>query len=321
VNKSLTIVYDEPQEAVWFRELHPSLRDAIEEAISVAKDWPSVQRVLAYDRPDIILLHGGAPILVIEETVEVPSGHNVGQRFARIAAAAECGVPCLYFGPYVAQKHGGETAGPRYMNVRLFMAIDAMIRTTKTAITTINWPVDQHFEVRRDRDKDRDVREYMATFFSAYEAHGLTGTNRALLASAIHKRMVSERDAFVSKSIRKPEQYDGPPPSVELLSSAEFSSRFGIHPDKLPPNASEVVLYNVGMNYIRSDPYTGMAMLYKFLYIAEHPQRCLILWFPNITCAMWRAEAGRGNRKDIKLYRISGDAILFADDLLLRSHL
>lgn len=321
MNKTLTILYDEPHEAAWFRALHPSLNDAKEEAITAARAWPSVQRVLAYDRPDIILLQGEIPILVVEETVEVPSGHNVGQRFARIAAAAECGVPCLYFGPYVARKHGGKTAGPRYMNVRLFHAIDAMVRTTKTAITTINWPVDKHCEIRKDREKDQDVREYLEAFFKAYQERGLNGVSAALLASAVHNRMIAERDAFVLKSVRSPEQYDGPPPSVEFFSAEEFQRRHGIALEKLPPKAKEIVLYNVGMRNIRSDPYTGMAILYKYLYIIEHPSRSLILWFPNITASKWRKAASGADRKDIRLFRIAADAILFSDCLLLRSEL
>lgn len=316
-----TILYDEPHEAAWFRALHPGFRSAKEEAITAAQRWPSIQDVLAYDRPDIVLLDGITPILVVEETVEVPSGHNVGQRFARIAAAAECGVPCLYFGPYVAKKHGGETAGPRYMNVRLFHAIDAMIKTTKTAITTINWPVDAHCEVRRDRDKDSDVREYVTTFLRAYLNRGMKGINTALLTSDIHRRMIAERDTFVASSIRKPEQYDGPPSSVELLPVAEFKRRHGKVVENLPKGRKEVVLYNVGMTNIRSDPYTGMAMLYKYLYIVEYPSRALVLWFPNISTATWRATAARGNRKDIRLFRIAADAILFSDGLLARPDL
>ena len=80
-----TILYDEPQEADWFRNLHPDLVDADESTITNAVVNPDV---LAYDRPDIVLLDDQQPILVVEETVEVPSGHNVGQRFARLAAAA-----------------------------------------------------------------------------------------------------------------------------------------------------------------------------------------------------------------------------------------
>lgn len=251
----------------------------------------------------------------------MPSGHNVGQRFARIAAAAECGVPCMYFGPYVARKHGGETAGPRYMNVRLFRAVDAMVRSTKTAVTTINWPVDQRCEIRRDRAKDRDVREYIEVFFKAYGARGLRGISAALLASEIHKRMISEREAFVLTSVRRPDRYDAPPASVELMSVEGIGQKFGIAVKMLPADAKEIVLYKVGMNYIRSDPYTGMAMLYKYLYIVEHPFRRLILWFPHITSEVWRDAAGRSNRKDVKLFRVVSDAILFSDGLLLRSQL
>lgn len=315
------ILYDEPQEAVWFRGLHPALKTAKEESITAAQNWPGVKKVLAYDRPDIILLDGDTPVLVVEETVEVPSGHNVGQRFARIAAAAEAGVPCLYFGPYVARKHGGATAGPRYMNVRLFHALDAMERVTRSAITTINWPVDTHCEVRRDRAKDSDVREYVATFMDIYAAlTDLKQVNSALLKSSIHSRMIEERNTFVRTSIRNPDQYDGPPDSVEFLSLGDFSKRQP-ETDGALSGKDEVVLYNVGMTRIRSDPYTGMAMLYRYLYIAEHPSRALTLWFPSISEAMWRRAAARNNRKDIRLFRIAADAILFQDRFLPREQL
>ena len=318
---NLSILYDEPQEAAWFRALHPDLAGAEEEAISVAESRPGVQGVLAYDRPDIVLLDRGTPILVVEETVEVPSGHNVGQRFARIAASAECGVPFLYFGPYVAKKHGGDTAGPRYVNVRLFHALDIMVRSTKSAITTVNWPVDGSYEVRRDGSKDQDVREYMATFFDSYAKDGLRGVSIALLASNTHRRLIAERDAFVANSIRQPEQYDRPPPSVMVLPRSEFRRRFGSSADRLSESVREIVLYKVGMNRIRSDPYTGMAMLYKYLYTVEHPSRALVLWFPNITSASWRRAAASGPRKDVRLYRITAAAILFSDLLLLTDQL
>lgn len=316
-----TILYDEPHEAAWFRALHPALTTAKSEAITVAQGWPSVRSVLAYDRPDIILLDGDTPVLVVEETVEVPSGHNVGQRFARLAAAAEAGVPALYFGPYVAKKHGGATAGPRYMNLRLFHALDAMERTTGAAITTINWPVDARSEVRRDQAKDADVRDYITTFMDVYgRTRDLAQLNAALLKSAIHRRMLTERDAFVQTKVRNPQQYDGPPESVELLPLGDFRKR---RPDVdgVLGGKAEVVLYNVGMRYIRSDPYTGMAMLYRYLYIAEHPSRALTLWFPNITEAMWRTAAASNGRKDIRLFKIAADAVLFADAFLPRARL
>ena len=318
---NFTILYDEPQESEWFRALDARLANATEVAITDAQRWPTLRRVLLYDRPDIVLLDGQTPILVAEQTVEVPSGHNVGQRFARIAAAAEAGVPSLYFGPFVAKKHGGITAGPRYVNVRLFRALDTVERTMDTAVTAINWPVDESFEVRRDQGKDEDVRDYLATFLTLYANQpNLSQLNADIRQSDVHRRMLAERNTFVSTCIRKPEQYNSPPPSVEILTIPEFTERHGQIDRKLQ-SLTELVTYKVGMNYIRSDPYTGMAMLYRYLYILENPSRALVLWFPNITENMWRQAAASGNRKDVRLFRIAADAILFADLLLPRDNL
>jgi hypothetical protein len=316
-----TILYDEPHEAHWFRNLHPSLRNAREVAITDAKDWECVRAVLLYDRPDIVLLHENQPILVVEETVEVPSGHNVGQRFARIAAAAEAGVPCLYFGPYVAKKHGGDTAGPRYVNVRLFQALEAMERMTGSTVTTINWPVDSACEVRRDAEKDSDVREFVRTVLENFQkSQSVSLANQLLYSSSVHTRMVKERNEFVRTMIQDPDQYDSPPASVMILSDQEFSSKFG---ERLSVRCgkSEAVVYNVGMTKLRADPYTGMAMLYRYLYVAEFKNRALVLWFPHISVAKWRAGSTGRSRKDIRLFSISADAIVFADQMLSKSEL
>ena len=315
------ILYDHAHEANWFRRLHPDFAEARQESITTAKSWPAVAKVLAYDRPDIILLDQDNPILVVEETVEVPSGHNVGQRFARIAAAAEAGIPSVYFGPYVAKKHGGITAGPRYMNVRLFYALEAMVRTTRTAVTTINWDVDNNCEVRRDPQKDDDMKEYIKMFLSSYYASGLEHINEKILSSDIHKRLVKERNKFSKTKIRNPRQYDGPPDSVEFLQTHEFQRRHPISGDSIPSHIKEVVLYNIGMNNIRSDPYTGMAMLYHYLYVSENPNRSLVLWFPKISESEWRDAARNVRRKDIKLYKIAADAIAFSDKLVLKEYL
>ena len=318
---NFTILYDEPQEAEWFRNLNIGFASAKEEAISNARLWPGVQDVLLYDRPDIVLLDSEMPILAVEETVEVPSGHNVGQRFARIAAAAQAGVPFLYFGPYVAKKHGGRTAGPRYMNVRLFHALEALERTRSTAVTTIKWPVDERFEVRRDKAKDNDVRDYFETFLALYANQpNLSQLNQGLLRSDIHRRMVADRNTFAETSIRNPGQYNAPPPSVNILSLPEFRERHGQIESALQ-SATELVVYKIGMTNIRADPYTGMAMLYRYLYILENPSRVLVLWLPNITEAMWRQIAVNTNRKDVRLFRIAADAILFADNLVSRENL
>lgn len=308
----LEILYDEPQEADWFKSLHPNLAHVAEHPMSDAQSRPLAAAVLAYDRPDIILMRSGSPILVVEETVEVPSGHNVGQRFARLAAAAEQRVPSVYFGPYAARKHGGATEGPRYMNLRLFDAIDAMSRATRGAVTTINWPVDSRYEVRRDKAKDADMRDFMSTFLALLPTTADHDLSQAVLFSDVHKRMVQARDAFASK-IRQRTNYDAPPSSVEIIPSKTFEQRCGNVLSQSGITASEVVVYHVGMRSMRSDPYTGMAMLYHYLYIAEHPDRALILSFPHLTFQNWQSASARPNRKDVRLYKHACEGILFSD--------
>ncbi|QDM40652.1 hypothetical protein [Altererythrobacter sp. TH136] len=315
-----TVLFDEPHEAAWFKNLHPALKNADEIAISDAKGIAAAAGVLSYDRPDIVLLRDGRPILVVEETVEVPSGHNVGQRFARLAAAAEHRVPCLYFGPYKARKHGGQTQGPRYMNLRLFGALDAMTRVTKTALTTINWPVDAACEVRRDRQKDDDVKEYVGTLLDIPADASIAHLNRQMLESKIHIRMLKERGEFAA-TVKRAKEYDLPPRSVEIVTQKTFFAGYGVNPAAAGIASAELIVYNVGMKKIRSDPYTGMAILYHYLYIAEHSDRALILWFPNITHRMWVTAAANQRRKAIRLFKHAAEGIMFKDGLIARDAL
>ena len=310
------ILYDEPQEAVWFSNLHPHLRDVPLTSITEAATRQSLQAVLAYDRPDIILLDNGKPILIVEETLEVPSGHNVGQRFARLAAAAEAGVPSVYFGPYMARKHGGDTEGPRYMNLRLFSAIDNMIRITGSAVTTINWQVDANCEVLKGSAKDADMREYLSLFLDLYHRNP-NQINQSIINSSLQARLRRERSAFISAKVRNSVQYESPPGSVTINSPESLASQFPLF-DTSSIGSKAIVLYNVGMRYIRSDPYTGMAILYKYLYILQQ-NRKLVLWFPNISFKSWLSTSN--TRKDKRMFIIASDAIIFSDQLCLKNHL
>ena len=306
-----TIYYDDIQEGVWFVALHPALDGAALKPITGAvKDNTALTNVLQYDRPDVILAHDGEPVLVLERTVEVPSGHNVGQRFARLAAAAEDHRPLVYFGPFVAFKHGGKTAGPRWMNLRLFWALDVVSQIHGTAVTTIQWPVDMDYEIVQGPDKDVAMKRYMAKFIEEFEEVGLVGINEAIMESSVQRQLLEDRESFVA-ALKGADRYDRPPESVRFVSGEQASAEF-----QIPELAShdELVIYEIGMQNIRSDPYTGMAMLYRYLYVLGHPEldRRLILHFPNVSDEMWDAAAATA-RKDVRLYRHAADGIIFSN--------
>lgn len=259
------IFCDSLQEGLWFKKLHNCFSDANFVVIPNSKREQvklGIDRALIYDRPDIILKHNGQIILVLERTVEVPSGHNVGQRFGRLVAAAKQRIPVVYFGPYAAYKHGGNTAGPRYMNLRLFYSLQNLSDIFNTAITTINWPVDRNYEVLKTPQKDIRMRQYMDLFLDYYTQYGMNGLTEYIKNSQFQKDQIIEQKVFAENEIRNPEQYDYPPESVEILTIPQFERTYCPLPDCFKNAIDHVVVYNVGMNYIRSDPYAGMAALY-----------------------------------------------------------
>ena len=65
------------------------------------------------------------------------------------------------------------------------------------------------------------------------------------------------------------------------------------------------------MTYIRSDPYTGMAALYKHLYSDSNTYQ--ILEFANISSNLWYQQ-----RQTSKTF---SDAILFSDAFILQQNL
>jgi len=318
----MEIYYDSIQEGIWFKGLSENLEDSILLPFpprNKCPDW--LVDVLSLDRPDIVLVDKEQPILVLERTTEVPSGHNVGQRFGRLVAAAIKQIPAIYFGPYMAYKHGGKTQGPRYMNLRLFYALNEVAKIESTAITTINWPVDKNCEIIQTANKDDRMRIYLDLFFRAYFYVELREMCRILMDSDFEKGQQAERNEFKKTKVVDAAQYDSPPPSVIIASWELIQELSSWSPTNLI--RGNVVFYNVGMKYIRSDPYAGSALLYSYLYCGGLRNRTkdFILYFPNISIAMWSDASQKGGRKDIRMFKIVADGILFKDGYLPSSEL
>ena len=105
------IFYDSLTEALWFANLNPffDFNSPQNQYIQIGRRGNNpriIEQLTSYDKPDIILLKNNVPVLTIEKTQEVPTGHNVGQRFARLVKSIELDVPVIYFFPFDAKKHG-----------------------------------------------------------------------------------------------------------------------------------------------------------------------------------------------------------------------
>lgn len=313
------IYCDSLQEGQWFKSLNTRFQNASLAEIPSGRQKQQaegLEDILKYDRPDIILKDEDQIIFVLERTAEVPSGHNVGQRFGRLVAAAEAHIPVVYFGPYKAYKHGGNTAGPRYMNLRLFYALHNVSSFYNTAVTTINWPIDNNCEVLHTPQKDVRIIEYLNVFFSYYDQNGLNGLTEFILTSRFQQEQLQEQQLFANTEIVNPEQYLSPPDSVKISSRESFIDQYQQAARFI--NAPQVVLYNVGMTYARSDPYAGMAALYHFLYCIDNSSN-LVLSFPHITLNMWNL-LGR-NSKTYRMFKNFCSAIIFSDAIVEQNSL
>jgi len=315
------IFFDAFQEGQWFQSQHQTLSNAellpFPSNNEIVKFPIQFQNALSMDRPDIILCQNFIPILVVERTVEVPSGHNVGQRFARMVAAAKHQIPSIYKAPYAARKHGGETEGPRYINLRLKYAFEKMSKQhNDISITMLNWPVDNDYEIIRDHRKDVDIKEYLNEFFKVYNNYNLIAVSNHINKSALTVRINLELDQFIDSKVKRPSQYDAPPPSVRIISATEFCLETNITNQVRP-----VVVYKIGMKKIRSDPYTGCAYLYAVLYCngISRPDKDMCLHMEHISFKSWKELSGNNNRKDIRLYKAIADFLYLKDAILNKS--
>jgi len=307
-------------EANWFTELSSELSKAeINKMQARGANPRAIDALIEYDRPDIILLQADRPVLVLEKSREVPTGHNVGQRFARLVRAAELGVPTIKFFPFDAMKHG-KYANVCNLNIRLLKAFEEMLRIHKTPILAINWPCDKHHELIDDGSENTRVSAIVTDYLSS----GCNPNCREILA-----QLRAMRNELSSRLSRR-KLYGDPPGSVELLDTSALLKRLNkvITPDtqKALMGRPRSVLYTIKMtpaNCRREDPYTGTQFIYDYHWCRSGPRvedksMNLILHFPRITREVWhKNNPNDTSRKSCNWY-LTANALVFSDsaDLL-----
>jgi len=324
------VYYDALQEGAWVRTLDPQLRSASLVRIQEEGRNPeTIDSLVAYDKPDIILVHRNRPVLVIEKTSEVPSAHNCGQRFARIARAAECGIPFIYFFPFVAQKHGSETVererqqktNQRYVNPRLFDASARLEAIFDAVVIHVCWPVDTHYELLTTPEKDTEIARVVRQVVEWSQSQGPIARLRTM-AAIRRARLRAEREGQARKEASAKNRRL--PPSVRIEETSAMINRYritGAAISRLSARRRSLV-YTIGMRYVRSDPYAGMLIFYDYLCArtgrtTQDRSMNLVASMPNIESAEWNQLSSENQgRKDIRLFRIFSDCILLRDAVL-----
>jgi len=317
--KNFTIYSDNLIEADWFQNLSPKLQNAKNELIKERnKNIPIINELVDYDRPDIILLdQNKKPLLVLEKTAEVPTGHNVGQRIARLVKAIEKDIPTILFFPFDARKHGVHS-GICNMNARLLLAFKRMWEIHNTPIFAINWKSDSNGELINDGSEDDELKNILKNLIE----------NNFSLKSKIYKKFKDLNYEEYQKRISIRPAYAKPPKSAEIIKTKEFleSLDFEIEEDKknILLKNEESLIYKIIMteeNCKRQDPYTGTQFMYDYLYCRVgkkkfEKNRNLFLYFPKIRKNLWKIKnPNNPETKSCNWYLIA-NTLIFKDGIL-----
>lgn len=287
-SEKFDIYYDSLTEADWFSSLHSAFDISDNNYHIIAKrgnNPPLIDKIAEYDKPDIILVHNNKPLLVIEITQEVPTGHNVGQRFARLVRAIELGIPTIYYFPFDAKKHG-DYAGICNLNIRLLEAAQKILEIHKTPLLCVNWPTDINGEIIIDGTENDAIIEILASYVDSGFDKNCQGIVKHL----------AYMQAEYSRRLKNRPSYSKLPPSVSKEQTSEFIRKYELK--NVPSSFATrpyTYIYRINMSpdkCKRQDPYTGTAFRYDYIAcrtgvnISDKTSN-IVLHFPKLTVDIW----------------------------------
>lgn len=262
-----------------------------------------IRKILYLDAPDLIVERDNEPILSIEVTTEAGTGHNAFQRFSRIAAAAENGVPAFYIypeGAIITRKN----ASPKWdiINPLIFSALSSVMDVYGMPALLYYFPSDikQYLNapnrapnlLKKGLQFDREIVKYagcpdartasMRDLFkgideivSEVESHGVKkGLGRLLgnLTIREHRRKMNEE--FASKSNGKAADEMSPLSAVKMVPTkwvmnylSQYESRNYKIGDLLR-RREQTAIYQVDAKF-RGDPYPGCLAAIDYMRCRE----------------------------------------------------
>lgn len=315
-----TIYCDSLTEGMWFKNLSSYFDSLTPDDFEIigkrGTNPPVIEQLISYDRPDIILLHNNIPVLVIEKTSEVPTGHNVGQRFARLVKGIEEGILTIFFFPFDAMKHG-EYAGVCNLNIRLIKASQKMESIHGTPLLAVNWIVDEDYELITDGSEDTRMKEILDDFIKS-------GFNND--CKEVKEQLNNMKEEYNRRLTINP-SYGEFPNSVQKISTEQFLNSIGVQAANTAPiefkNRPYTYIYKIGMNpksCKRQDPYTGTQFIYDYIACrtgihVSNKENNLVLSFPKLSSDIWfKNNPNNPNTKSCNWY-LTANALLFNDSI------
>ncbi len=312
------VYYDSLTEALWFSSLNPAF-DIDKNNYHIIEhrgnNTALVDDITKYDKPDIILIKENKPLLVIEITQEVPTGHNVGQRFARLVRSIEMGIPTIYFFPFDAKKHG-QYANMCNLNIRLIQAAMNILKIHNTPLLCMNWVTDDSGEIITDGTENDEIIALLKSYVDSGFDKNCEGIQNYL------KYMQQE----YKRRLRARPSYADLPPSVEAYTTKAFIRQYNVSGLSYEfCNRDKTYVYIMKMTpekCKRQDPYTGTQFIYDYLVCRSGPsvedkKNNLVLYFPKLTVNTWNQKNPNDLTTKSCNWYLTANMLLFKDGYLL----
>jgi hypothetical protein len=253
-----------------------------------------IKQILYLDAPDLIVELDHEPLFSIEVSTEAGTGHNVFQRFARLAASVENQVPAFYLYPeavIVTRK----TGGPKWdvINPLIFRAMENVMSIYNIPALLYYYPTDFRsyplavdatnrkskgirFDSRRrylgcPEAKDKELLSMFETIddmLSVYSKYGVVEGRKRLNSQ---RSVIARRALMNTEYCLKHGSDDLSPlsatvkvPTKSLLHHLSRYERKGYTIGELLRSRSETVIYKVDAKF-RGDPYPGALAAIDYL--------------------------------------------------------
>lgn len=262
-----------------------------------------IRKILYLDACDLIVEKDNEPVFSVEVTTEAGTGHNVFQRFARIAASVENGVPAFYIQPEgVIITRGAAEPGWDKINPLIFRALDSVMSIYQIPALFYYFPSD--FRAYADRPAmspnfvkkglryDPDIVDYsgcpessaasMIKMFEAIneilrltEQYGVRDARDRLLRNlVIRSQQAYMQDQFAKKAGGRSAGNMSPLTAVTRVPTAfllNFLSQYenrNYHVGELLRSREYTSIYQINASF-RGDPYPGALSAIDYLSCRE----------------------------------------------------
>ena len=259
-----------------------------------------IKRILYLDAPDIVVELDSEPIFSIEISTEAGTGHNVFQRFGRLAASVENNVPAFYIYPeaVIIHRNKGKSSKWDAINPLVFRALERIMGIYGIPALFYYYPTDYRLFIKNPlkapnfrrkgliMDKSnlfpacpdsshsemKSMFEALDEILALVERNGVVQSRSKLLGkNSIIERRLFMQEEFVSKGSLN---LASPISATKTISTdllLNHLSQYEGHDYKvgeLLRSRKETVVYQVDAKF-RGDPYPGALAAVDYLLCRE----------------------------------------------------